>query len=52
VEPSSGNLALTASAAGAIHKGISLPEVTEDIRGRRRSEHPDLGAWELDRQAN
>jgi len=52
VEPSSGNLALTASAAGAIHKGILLPEVTEDIRGRRRSEHPDLGAWELDRQAN
>ncbi len=52
VDAPSGNLALTAAANGAIQKGASLPEVTEDIRGRRRSEHPDLGAWELDRQAD
>jgi hypothetical protein len=52
VDPPSGNLALTAAAGGAIQKGVSLPEVTEDIRGRRRSQHPDLGAWELDRQAD
>jgi hypothetical protein len=52
VDPPSGNLALTAAATGAIEKGVSLPEVTDDIRGRRRSQHPDLGAWELDRRAD
>ncbi|MCI0746494.1 MAG: right-handed parallel beta-helix repeat-containing protein [Verrucomicrobia subdivision 3 bacterium] len=52
VDPSSGNLALTAAAAGAIAQGVPLPEVTEDIRGRRRGGRPDIGAWELDREAN
>jgi hypothetical protein len=51
IDPDSGNLALTIAAAGAIGKGSSLPDVTDDIRGRRRSAHPDLGAWELDREA-
>jgi hypothetical protein len=51
IEATSGNLALTIAATGAIGKGVPLPEVTDDIRGRRRSGHPDLGAWELDREA-
>lgn len=46
VDPPSGNLALTAAAAGAIDQGISLPEVTDDIRGRPRRGRVDLGAWE------
>jgi len=49
VNPASGNLALTSAASGAIDKGVSLPEVTGDIRGRPRSGRPDLGAWEFDR---
>ena len=51
IDATSGNLALTIAAAGAIGKGMLLPEVTEDIRGRRRGGRPDLGAWELDREA-
>lgn len=52
VDAVSGNLALTAGASGAIGQGVSLLEVTEDIRGRRRGGRPDLGAWELDREAD
>ena len=48
VDPPSGDLALTPAASEAIDKGVSLPDVTEDIRGRVRSERPDLGAWEFD----
>jgi alpha-mannosidase len=48
VDPASGDLALTPAAAGAIDQGESLPEVTEDIRGRPRRGHIDLGAWELE----
>lgn len=48
VDPASGNLELTQEASEAIDQGVSLPEVTEDIRGRPRSGHPDLGAWEFD----
>jgi hypothetical protein len=51
MDAASGNLALTVAATDAIGHGVSLPEVTDDIRGRRRSERPDLGAWELDREA-
>ena len=47
VDPASGNLELTAKATGAIDQGVSLSEVTDDIRGRRRSGRPDLGAWEF-----
>jgi parallel beta helix pectate lyase-like protein len=52
IDATSGNLALTIAAAGAIGKGVPLPDVTDDIRGRRRSGRPDLGAWELDREAD
>ncbi|PYI79935.1 MAG: hypothetical protein DME26_22595, partial [Verrucomicrobia bacterium] len=50
VEPASGNLALTSAAMGAIDQGVSLPEVTDDIRRRPRTGRPDLGAWEFDRE--
>jgi len=48
VDPASGNLTLTPAAVGAIDQGVSLPEVTDDIRGRSRTGRPDLGAWEFD----
>ena len=48
VDPTSGNLALTQAATGAIDKGASLPGVTEDIRRRVRDGLVDLGAWEFD----
>ncbi|MCL5279882.1 MAG: right-handed parallel beta-helix repeat-containing protein [Planctomycetes bacterium] len=48
VDPASGNLTLTSAATGAIDEGISLPEVTDDIRRRPRQERIDLGAWEFD----
>ncbi|MEK7995878.1 MAG: hypothetical protein AAB403_18930, partial [Planctomycetota bacterium] len=50
VDPTSGNLTLTPAAVGAIDQGVSLPEVTDDIRGRSRTGRPDLGAWEFDRE--
>lgn len=46
VDPQTGNLALTRNATGAIDRGVSLPEVIEDISGRSRVGPPDLGAWE------
>jgi len=49
VDPVLGNLELTARATGAIDQGVSRPEVTDDIRGRRRTGQPDLGAWEFGR---
>jgi len=48
VDPASGNLALTSAAVGAFDRGVSLPEVTDDIRRRPRGDPPDLGAWEFD----
>ena len=48
VDPASGDLTLTASAAGAIDRGASLPEIIDDIRGRPRSGSIDIGAWESD----
>ena len=47
VDPSSGNLALTSAATKAINGGLPL-EVREDIRQRRRTTRPDLGAWETE----
>jgi hypothetical protein len=47
VNPASGNLALTQAASEAIDKGISLTDVTEDIRRLPRSGNPDIGAWEF-----
>lgn len=48
VDPASGNLALTPAGTRAIDQGVPLPEVTNDVRGRPRSNLPDLGAWEFD----
>jgi CubicO group peptidase (beta-lactamase class C family) len=50
VDATSGNLALTPAATGAIDQGVSLPEVTDDIRRRPRTGRPDLGAWEFDNE--
>lgn len=47
VDPASGNLALTQAATKAIDKGVSLTDVTEDIRRLARPGYPDLGAWEF-----
>ena len=47
-DPASGNLALTSGASEAIDHGLSLPEVSDDIRHRLRPGRPDLGAWEFD----
>ena len=46
-DAASGDLTLTPAAVGAIDQGVSLPEVTDDIRGQSRTGRPDLGAWEL-----
>ena len=37
----------TRKASGAIDRGVPRPEATEDISGRPRVGHPDLGAWEF-----
>ncbi|MDT8302115.1 MAG: right-handed parallel beta-helix repeat-containing protein [Sedimentisphaerales bacterium] len=47
VDPASGNLALTQTATEAIDKGISLTDLTGDIRRLPRSGYPDIGAWEF-----
>ena len=47
VNPTLGNLALTRAATKAIDQGVSLPDITEDIRRLPRSGCPDLGAWEF-----
>ena len=46
MDPASGNLALTSSATNAIDRGLTLRDVSDDIRQQRRSARPDLGAWE------
>jgi hypothetical protein len=47
MDPTSGNLALTRNASGAIDRGVPRPEATDDISGRPRVGRPDLGAWEF-----
>jgi hypothetical protein len=47
VDPTAGDLTLTAKAKGAIDQGESLPDVTSDICGRPRRGPIDLGAWEF-----
>jgi len=47
VNPTLGNLALTQAATEAIDQGVSLSDITDDIRQRPRSGLPDLGAWEF-----
>jgi hypothetical protein len=46
VDPARGNLVLTAKAENAIDRGVTLPDVAEDIGRRPRRTPPDLGAWE------
>ena len=48
VNPTSGNLTLTAAASRAIDQGVPLLDVPEDIRRRSRAQRPDLGAWEFE----
>ncbi|UCG59790.1 MAG: right-handed parallel beta-helix repeat-containing protein [Phycisphaerales bacterium] len=50
VDPDSGDLSLTSAATGAIDRGVSLPEVTDDIRRHPRDGLIDLGAWEFDNE--
>jgi len=50
-DPASGNLAITKAATEAIDRGVSLPDVTEDIRRRPRFGRPDIGAWEFDNES-
>jgi hypothetical protein len=47
VDPASGDLRLSAQAKAAIDQGLSLAEVTDDIDGRPRGMHPDIGASEF-----
>jgi len=50
VNPTLGNLALTQTATEAIDQGVSLPDITDDIRRLPRSGRPDLGAWEFQKE--
>jgi hypothetical protein len=45
-DPAIGDLTLTPVAKGAFAQGLSLAEVTEDIRRHPRPSQPNLGAWE------
>jgi len=47
VDPAAGNLRLTALAADAIGKAAPLESVKDDLDGRKRDAHPDLGAAEF-----
>src|ERR1043165_1894881 len=47
VDPSIGDLSLTAAATAAIDHGIILNEAPYDVRGWQRKKEPDLGAWEF-----
>jgi len=47
VDPSVGDLSLTAAATAAIDQGFILNDASYDVRGLPRNEKPDLGAWEF-----
>src|SRR6185503_2572009 len=47
VDPSIGDLSLTAAATGAIGQGVILNDAPYDVRGLPRKKVPDLGAWEF-----
>jgi len=47
VDPSQGNLHLTAHAKGAVDQGVPLAEIAFDIDGQPRGAKPDIGADEL-----
>ncbi len=44
LDPTNGDLHLTASATGALNAGVLLPEVPTDIDGDTRDSTPDVGA--------
>jgi hypothetical protein len=46
-DSASGDLAPTKHATGMIDRGVSLQEVSDDIRGQPRRGRPDIGAWEI-----
>jgi hypothetical protein len=46
VDPPGGDLRLRSSVAEVVDRGLKLPEVEDDIDGRRRGGSPDLGASE------
>ncbi|MCS6859317.1 MAG: right-handed parallel beta-helix repeat-containing protein [Abditibacteriales bacterium] len=46
VDPTMGNLRLTAQATAAIDRAVPLADVTEDIDRRPRGSQPDIGAHE------
>jgi len=50
-DPSSGVLALTSAATGALGRGVPLADVPDDICRRPRTEHPNLRAWESKKPA-
>lgn len=47
VEPSTGDLSLTAAATAAIDQGVVLNDAPYDVKGFPRKRQPDLGAWEF-----
>ncbi|CAN5912087.1 hypothetical protein BH23PLA1_BH23PLA1_14120 [soil metagenome] len=50
VDPSGGNLRLRSAVVEVVDQGLNLPEIEDDIDGRRRGSSPDLGASEYVRQ--
>ena len=52
IDPSSANLHLKPSSLGVYHTGISLPDVSVDIDGQRRSKMPNIGADETTQKGN
>ena len=47
VGPESGDLSLTPAAIGAVDRGESLSDLTDDISRRPRRGAVDIGAWEI-----
>jgi hypothetical protein len=50
VDPVGGNLRLRTPVDQVIDQGLNLPEIEDDIDGRSRDSHPDLGASEYVRE--
>ena len=50
VDPAAGNLRLSSPVAEVVDRGLVLPEIVDDIDGRRRGSSPDIGASEYARE--
>jgi hypothetical protein len=50
VDPSAGDLHLRSPVAEVVDRGLVLPEIGDDIDGRRRGNRPDLGASDYARE--